>query len=473
MIRDFKPLRSNEMNMPVEPCPEEFIRRPRKAASLGELPSNDQFSYTKPSVIVESSKHTRLAVAAIEQGVYRLENPPLNSPGQMPDTPTAASGTTRKASYTPTNLIVSALTRDLWQDWLDRTRHDVFHTADYYRVEAEATGATAHLAVYGKPERFIAWPYLLKPISIGNSSVDPTCREVTCAYGYSGPLACQCQNDESFLKKAWEAISSEWAVQGAVSAFVRFHPILGNALWFQGGSKILDKTEPQGNLGFVGNTVAIDLSNTPDGIWYGYSRQVRQAVRRCLRSGMVIEEDLEWKYLEDFVRIYHKTMERNKADGFYFFPTQYLRTLREAVGQHVRLMAARYEDKVVSAALLMEYGGIVSLYLLATDDEYLHLSPSKALLHASQEWAKARGNHTFHLGGGRGGRSNEPLFHFKAAFSSQFFPFHVGRWVLNQPAYDFLTEKRRKETALFRDKEIDPDYFPAYRAPLIESTKLS
>ena len=367
-------------------------------------------------------------------------------------------------------LIISELKNDLWKEWLDRTRHDVFHTANYHDAEAKANRATAYLAVYGKPEKFVALPYLLKSIPTCDNSVDSGLREVSSVYGYSGPLACNCQNDKDFQNQAWRAISAEWADQGAVSAFVRFHPIMGNALWFEDGSTVPNGAGPDGNVALVGNTVAIDLSNTPDAIWYGYSRQIRQAVRRCSANGIVVEEDVDWKYLEDFVGIYHKTMKRNNAGDFYFFPARYLHSLKDAVGRHATLMVARYEDKVVSAAVLLEYGGIVNLYLLATDNEYLQFSPSKAVLHASQEWAKARGNRTFHLGGGRRGRNDEPLFQFKAAFSDQFFPFYVGRWILNEPIYNSLAEQRRKEAANLECKEIDPSYFPAYRAPLIEVT---
>ena len=183
---------------------------------------------------------------------------------------------------------------------------------------------------------------------------------------------------------------------------------------------------------------------------------------------MVVAEDREWEYLGEFVEIYYNTMKRNRADEFYFFPIQYLQLLKDAAGRHATLMVARYKGKVISAAVLVEYGGIVNLFLLATHTEYLSLSPRKAVLHTSQKWAKARGNRVFHLGGGRGGRVDEPLFRFKAAFSSDYYPFYIGRWILDECAYTFLTEERRKHVANGEAKRMDPSYFPAYRAPLIE-----
>lgn len=365
-------------------------------------------------------------------------------------------------------LIIAEPLNNLWDQWLGVTRHDLFHTAVYHAVEAKADSSVAYIAVYGTQEKFLALPYLLKPVFSCDGTADPSLKEVTSVYGYSGPLACNCESDVDFRHQAWRAITRGWADQGAVSAFIRFHPIVGNASWSDAGCATMPNgAGPEGNIALLGKTVAIDLSAKADQIWFGYSRQIRQAVRKCAQSGLLVSEDRDWIYLEEFVAIYHKTMKRNNAGNFYFFSAEHLRSLKNAVGPHATLMAACDKGKLVSAAILFEYNGIVNLFLLATDDDYLELSPSKAVIHASQEWAKARGNRIFHLGGGRRGQSDDTLFQFKAAFSDRFFDFNVGRWILNQAAYDFLTEQRTNEASQFADKKIDPTYFPAYRAPLL------
>ena len=114
--------------------------------------------------------------------------------------------------------------QDLWQEWLGRTRHDLFHTALSHRVQAEPDRALAYLAVYGDPDKFVSLPYLLKPISTCGDTVGSALKEVCSVYGYSGPLVYSCHNDRAFLNKAWRAMSRHWADQRAVSAFVRVHP---------------------------------------------------------------------------------------------------------------------------------------------------------------------------------------------------------------------------------------------------------
>ena len=121
-------------------------------------------------------------------------------------------------------LIVTELNQSLWQEWLGRTRHDLFHTPQYHRVQAEPDRSLAYLAAYGTPDKFLVLPYLLKPISMGGAA-DCGLREVTSVYGYSGSLAYNADNDDDFLNEAWRAISANWGDQGAARRpLVRIQP---------------------------------------------------------------------------------------------------------------------------------------------------------------------------------------------------------------------------------------------------------
>jgi hypothetical protein len=278
-------------------------------------------------------------------------------------------------------------------------------------------------------------------------------------YGYPGPLVHNCEGDDGFLTRSWEAVVDAWRAQGAISAFTRFHPILNNV---QAVSSLLPSPElnVRGGPFAQGRTVAIDLTKSEADIWEGYKRNVRQALRRCEREGLVTTSDPEWKYLDDFVRLYHKTMQRNQAVSFYFFSKDYFAGLRQALGSRGSLMITRLGDEVIAGGLLMECNGIVNLHLLAADDRFGNVSPSKMVINESQLWARRRGNRLLHLGGGRGSRNDDPLFRFKTLFSEACFPFYTGRWVLDQAAYDFLSRERQRE-----NEKLTHSYFPSYRAP--------
>jgi sugar O-acyltransferase (sialic acid O-acetyltransferase NeuD family) len=355
----------------------------------------------------------------------------------------------------------------LWKDWMDRVPHDFFHTAEYHSIQEQGMGAKAQLVVYGTPDKFVAWPCLVQSMDGISDANSPGLCDVTSAYGFCGPLAHQCVDDQEYLGKAQEAILNEWKNQSAISAFTRFHPILGNHNAFVNGRNGSTRGL-SGDISHLGSTVVIDLMRTPEEIWGGYTRQARQSLRRCIGSGTLIKEDPEWEHIDDFIRIYYATMKRNHANTYYFFPTHYLKGLKKAAGRHGSLLVAIYEGKVIAAGLLIEYRGIVNLHLLATDDAYAHLSPSKLIVHDAQKWAKSRGNYALHLGGGRGGRNDDSLFRFKCLFSHTVFPFYVGCWTLNRPMYERLAEQRRKQAADLKDRELEPFYFPAYRAPFLE-----
>jgi hypothetical protein len=350
-----------------------------------------------------------------------------------------------------------------WDDYLARVPHDFFQTAEYHAFSAAGNGE-AWLLVYGNHDKFVAWPYLLQPID-GVADLGTQFRDVTSVYGYSGPVVHNCREDKAFLSGAWEAFLEAWRTQLVVSVFTRFHPILGNHSWLEPewtALGVLGRTYREGK------TVTIDLSKSPEDIWADYQRKLRQQIRRVQRErDLTTLHDPAWAHLDQFISMYYATLERNGAAQFFFFPRDYFLALKETLGPHGALFLCRCDGAVGAAFLLIEYNGIVSVHLAASDDRFSTLSPNKWLFHAAQMFARSRGNKFFHIGGGRGSRDDDPLFRFKAQFSTMHLPFYTGRWILDPEAYDLLTAERRKEAASHGDSYLAPTYFPIYRAPVI------
>jgi hypothetical protein len=366
-------------------------------------------------------------------------------------------------STQPLTLIPASISE--WGQYLERTPHDFFHTAGYHQISETFGQGKAWLAVYGSPDKFVAWPYLLQEIEGFDRTSSGGLRDVTSVYGYSGPIAYGSENDGPFLAAAWSAFVEAWRSQSIVSVFARLHPLLGNHRLLrhlrndEGTAELVDEGCGEGT------TVVINLSKSSDEIWNSYKRQLRQALRRLTNLPLTVAPDPEWNSFNDFVRLYYKTMKRNASASSYLFPARQLRQLKTALGPHGSLMVARYDGEVVAAALLIEYAGIVNVHLLATDDRFTHISPSKLLLHEAQGWARLRGNRFLHLGGGRGSRSDDSLFRFKSLFSTDFCPFFTCRWILNQQAYDELAAERKRQAMKLRCGEMAKTHFPAYRAP--------
>ncbi len=318
----------------------------------------------------------------------------------------------------------------------------------------------AWLLKYGDHDKFVAWPYILQTVDSANSLSNPF-RDATSVYGFSGPIAHNCIEDPEFLSEASNSFLEVWREQRVVSVFTRFHPIFGNHRWFgpeRGG--IEGRTER------TGATVFIDLSQSPDEIWNGYKRQLRQAIRHVERGQeFTAVHDPHWEHLDEFIAIYHATMKRNNAAPFLFFPRSYFVAFKEALGPHGSLYLSFREGAVVAGFLLIEYGGIATVFLAGSDESSSRGAPNKFLFHKVQCFARARENRFLHFGGGRGGRDDDTLFQFKAQFSDSHPPFYTGRWILNSAAYESLAYERRKE-AERRGGHIGT-HFPAYRAPIL------
>lgn len=353
-----------------------------------------------------------------------------------------------------------------WTEYIERTKHDFFHRSEYHQFTESVQSGKAWLCVYGTLEKFLAWPVMIEDIdSSGIASAGPL-KDISTVYGYAGPVTCGCEHDRTFLLSAWKELTGMWRSQGVVSVFTRFHPLLANHRLLPHLRDDRQQIEFEHELFAEGATIAVDLRRTPDDIWRSYDRHLRQALRRLSTMEMSVTPDAEWQHLDDFVRIYHGTMMRNNASPFYFFSREYFQKLREKLGLQGTLLVTRYEDQIASIALLIEYGSIANLHLLGTEDRFAHLSPSKLTIHETQAWARGRGNRFLHLGGGRGSRTDDPLFRFKSMFSDQSHPFFTGRWILNRDAYQALKAKFERGGEQRNGAPSGSSFFPAYRKPI-------
>ncbi len=344
-----------------------------------------------------------------------------------------------------------------WEEQLRHVDHDFYHTAAYHQFSEEQGEGKAFLAVYQESEsRRLLWPYLLRPIDgldeegLGHEAYF----DVTSVYGYSGPLGLGCDGDEPFLQRAHDAVLDVWRSQRAVSAFTRLHPIIEN-------HRLLPAQCPASQRG---ETVSIDLTGDPETTWLAYRKTLRHDIKKAKRAGVTVTEDVEVRQLDRFIDLYHQTMQRAGAAESYFFGRHYFRRFFDRMGARAYLVTAALGGRMLAGGIFVECDGIVQYHLSAGDEEFRHVTPTKALLDEVRLRAAQRGNHSFHLGGGTGGNSDS-LFQFKSSFSKRTHPFHIWSAVILPAEYEELCRRR---------DEADPpgsagdrgDFFPAYRRPV-------
>ncbi|MBI4874090.1 MAG: GNAT family N-acetyltransferase [Acidobacteria bacterium] len=353
-----------------------------------------------------------------------------------------------------------------WAAWLRDVPHDFHHTAAHHRAWEQAGHGTGWLAVVGTETRFLAWPYLLRKIDVSAATAREDLYDITAVDGYAGPLARGCRPGDPFLDAALETLFEHWRRSRVVSVFARFHPLLENHRWVHdcpAGSCTAAPRHPcpyfQG-LRHEGHTVSIDLRLTCAEASQEYRRDHRHDIRQARRLGVTSEVDNSPEAFGVFVRLYHQTMQRNHASPHYFFSERFLEDLFRAVAPGGFIHLARLDGKVLAATFVTEYSGIVQYLFSGAEEDAYRLSPHKTLLDDVRSWARARCNHTLHLGGGRGGCDADSLFLFKSGFSSRRHCYHTGRWILDRSWYDRLAGEHGGAEA------SECSFFPAYRAPL-------
>lgn len=356
-------------------------------------------------------------------------------------------------------VLIFNVTHPAWDEWIRNGPHDVYHTAAYHRFSQEQGEGTAFLAVCGSPDRFLAWPYLLRRIE-----TQATCfhllNDITSVYGYTGPVAHGCEPGDAFVKGAVAAIQDAWRSQNAISAFVRFHPLLESQRW-------LADAAGSDSIGGGGRTVSVDTCISDEETYRTYTRILRQEIAAARRAGLRTEVDESWSTVQEFLRLYQRTMIRNGASARYDFSAEYILDLKKKLGPHAVLLNTTLGGRIVLACIWIAYGKWMHAHLEGADENYLRYSPFKVMIDDVRRWARDRGYKALHLGGGRGGKEDS-LFAFKARFSRLHHSFWTGRFVLDRPVYNSLCEARRNQAAESGMLFEPNDFFPAYRAPLVE-----
>jgi len=296
------------------------------------------------------------------------------------------------------------------EEW-DRLELDAYYRRPY--VEAAALGA-------GRP-------FLLEhegAVFAGIERDEP--RDVVTPYGYGGPTG----------PNFWDAYG-EWARErGAVTTFVRFHPLYAN----QEGAPIhVEELAP---------TVAWRLDDERD-LLANLHFKHRNKVRKAEKAGATVTAATG---LGDFVALYDDTMQRLDASAEYRFPPEYWERLT-GLGDALARFDASIDGEVVASALCLATPPWLHYHLSGTTDPGRSTGASTLVLLEAARWAQERGYERFHLGGGLGG-SADSLHHFKARFDPEgLVPAAVGKAIHNEDAYRELSGGEAGYEG----------FFPAYR----------
>lgn len=258
-------------------------------------------------------------------------------------------------------------------------------------------------------------------------------------YGYGGWII-EGEDTESLFS----AYSAWLEKNGIISEFVRFHPMVKNHEASRSFYEIIQ----------LGEVVHMDLSS-PELIWNNIISKNRNMIRKAIKNNVAIYNGRFPEIFEKFRAIYNRTMDKDDAEKYYYFESEFYKSILEDLPQNAQVFWAEKEGQVIAASIMLGTNGRMSYHLSGSLREFSSFAPTNLLLYKAALWGYANGYRTLYMGGGVGS-GEDSLFKFKRAFfKGDLNHFFIGKRIYNTEKYDKLLGIR---------SEIDnPGYFPKYR----------
>lgn len=322
---------------------------------------------------------------------------------------------------------------------------DVYFRPGLLSVYAEQYGATAEAVFHEDADIAIFYPYLLRDLRrIPALSESDACFDVTTLYGYGGPLVKK--KSDAFLegfarfRNLWQ---EEARSRSIVSEFIRFHPVLGNHVWYG-----TDASK-------AGSVALIDLSLSLDTLFAHFAKDKQRGVRKAEKLGVEVEiiQNPSTEYLKEFLDIYVETMDKNKAEQKYYFTIRALEELRDQLGHELSLARGMHGGTCIASYLVFESGPYLTNYLSGHHQSANRFYAKQKIIFELMRYGQTQGHSFYNLGGGR-----PSLFSFKAAFATTTPDFYIGKIIHLPNRYAALAETANVT-------EAEKEFFPAYRHP--------
>ena len=303
----------------------------------------------------------------------------------------------------------------------------------------------------GEPQLFYYNDNSLRGIYVymkRNTTIEGVYDSIT-PYGYGGFLL-EGDDSEENMKALWKSYVEKMKSENVVDNFVRYHPVLANAVPMKICSDVID----------LGKTVSMDLTSE-EVIWKNIHSKNRNMIRKAEKNGIVIKHGQGLELFDDFIKIYNATMDKDNAEPYYYFKPEFYKSIHEDLKDNYEMFWAEYDGKIIAMSIMIFANGRLNYHLSGSDLQYRNLAPSNLLLYKAAMWGMEKGMKTFHLGGGVGS-GEDNLYKFKIAFNRfSDCQFSIAKHIFDNAKYDELVAERASRDAGF-DKESK--FFPLYRS---------
>lgn len=321
-------------------------------------------------------------------------------------------------------------------------RYDVYYLSGYVKSFELHGDGKPELLYYENGDLRAIYVYMKRKTFLDGiyDSISP--------YGYGGIIF---EGNKSLdnLQLFWREYVAKMNEMDIVCNFVRYHPVLANAVPMKEISDVLD----------LGKTIAIDLSS-PEIIWDNISSKNRNVIRKAEKNNIEILHSNDVNLFREFLVIYNATMDRDNADAYYYFNENFYQSIYSDLQQNFEMFYATYQEKIIAMSIVLYANKQMHYHLSGSLVEYRHLAPSNLLLYKAALWGCEQGFCTFHLGGGVGS-GEDSLYKFKAAFNRKSdYQFSIGRHIFDMEKYNQLSDLASQLDPQF---DSESNFFPIYR----------
>lgn len=328
-----------------------------------------------------------------------------------------------------------------WNELIEQSlKHDFYHTPFYQNLQSEGE---AVMLVANYQADFILLPLIIREIP------DSDYFDVTSAYGYCGPISSKeiKELDEEFINYFIEEMHVFFTNNNIISAFSRLHPIIDQTSLFSNYGEVID----------LNKTVSIDLTLPVDEQRRAFRKSLKSELNQLRRLDYIVEDSMKEADINDFISIYHITMDKLDASDNYYFDKEYFHSFLNNSDFEAKLLVAKFEGKVVAGAIFTIVGDIVQYHLAGTLPDFARRAPMKLILDEARLLASSLNLKYLHLGGGVGGEDSDSLFRFKSGFSKEFHQFSVWRHIVDPVKYNEIVDKNNISNK-------SSNFFPLYRS---------
>ena len=326
---------------------------------------------------------------------------------------------------------------------------NVYLLPSYLKSAQCAEGYSVRVMIFIENDKIAMIPYIKRRINDLPlfKELKYECWDIISPHEYSYAISNITDTDErnSLFTKLFSTVAGYCKESNIISEFVRFDPFLSD----------INCIKPHYNIRKSCDNVYIDLRKNSNEIWKAFHSSAKKNIKRAEASNLsFLQAENNEENINIFINLYQASMERLRADKYFYFSDEYFRTLIGNCEGASLFFVRDKNNRVVAASIVLHYGRIAYHHLTGYTIESIPLRPNDYLIYSLINWGKDNNLHYLHLGGGA-----ESICNFKAKFSDKRIPFYVGCKVHDQKMYLLLCDIWRRKTGFLQSS----DFFPLYR----------